>query len=68
MKKSIDNYEEIDDQVEEIIMSALELADFIEERIAVRGRKSKANIKEINGLIDEYNNRFGHTYTRLREK
>ncbi len=65
MKKNIDYYEEEDAPIETIHMGAVEFSELIEQRLNVKGRKSKQTIKEINNLIDEYNSKWGKTYNRL---
>lgn len=65
MKQSIDYYEGEEAPEEKVEMNALELSELIEERINVVGRKSKATIKEINSLIDEYNTKYGKIFKHI---
>lgn len=58
----IDKWEGTEEQEgEDILLSAIELSELIEQRLE---SKSK-NKKEVNELIDEYNVRFGKTYRRV---
>jgi len=64
MKKNIDYYEgDPGDEQEKIPLGAFELAELIEQRIESKGNKGWK--KEVNSLIDEYNERFGRTYARV---
>jgi len=68
MSKNIDYYEGDfgDEQGEEIPMSAIELADMIEQKLE-GGEEGRPKYwkRDTNSLIDEYNRRFGHTYKRV---
>lgn len=63
MKKNIDYWEGESDEKEKIPLSAFELSELIEQRIESKGNKHWK--KEVNSLIDEYNERFERTYKRV---
>ena len=62
---NVDYFEEDPVNREYLSMDALELSDFIEDKIKNRGRMTKQVKKEINELVDEYNKKFGKYYTRV---
>lgn len=69
MRKNIDYWEGDpgDEQPDNLNnLGAMELAEMIEQRIE-SGNQSGAKgwKKEVNSLIDEYNTRFGKTFTRV---
>lgn len=67
MKKNIDYWEEGgEDEESPISLSALELSEFIEQRLENRPSTiTKLWKREVNELIDEYNNKFGRVYKRV---
>lgn len=56
---------EDDNSKEEIPLTAMELSEMIEQKIE-NGKKDniKGWKKAVNSMIDEYNDRFGHTYPK----
>lgn len=67
MSKNIDYYEgDGGDEQEEVPLGAMELSELIEQKIE-GGTEGKPAFwkKEVNKLIDEYNERFGHVYKRV---
>ena len=70
MKQSTNiEYWEEDKQVQEIIESAVEFQEMIEQKIANRPRKGTKiyNIwrGETNKMIEEYNTKFGKIYSKV---
>lgn len=55
-----------DEQEERVELGAMELAEMIEQKIALSpDGRPKYWKRETNKLIDEYNLRFGHTFKRV---
>ena len=67
MGKNTDYYEgDLGDEQEKIPLGAMELSELIEQKIqSGTENKPKGWKKEVNGLIDEYNTRFGHVYKNV---
>lgn len=67
MKKNIDYWEEDVNVQEKVELSAWELSELIDQRLEnrPRGKPSKSWKNELNGLIDEYNHKYGKSYTRV---
>lgn len=65
----LDYYEEEVNETEEIIVSAMELAEIIDEKLENRPKCEtllKVWLTETNKLIDQYNTDFGHIYARVK--
>lgn len=64
---SRDAYEDVEESIDTVSMGAVELSEFIENKLdnKPRGRTSSIFKKEVNSLIDEYNRRYGKTYSRI---
>ena len=69
MRKNIDYYEENPVEKEKIFETAMELQEFIEQRIVNEPAKGKLHSiwkKEINELIDLYNSSYTHIYKHVK--
>jgi len=63
-----DYWEDEIESREEVIYSAMELADLIEEKVENAPGKGKLHViwkKETNKMIETYNNSFGHIYKKV---
>lgn len=71
MKKntSKDYFEEEIEETEEIVASAMERADEIDELLQNRPKKGVGEVewkRRVNGLIVDYNKDFGNAYNKVR--
>lgn len=58
-----------EDEIEELVISAVDLCDHIENKIDNEPPKGKLHTiwkKETNKMIDEYNRKFGKVYTHVK--
>ena len=61
----VDYFEDTNIPSEEIKIGPVELSEMIESKLSVKGYKSKQTKREINYLIDSFNQNFGKTYKRI---
>lgn len=69
MRKNIDYYEEDPIEQEKVFETAMELQEFIEQKIANEPAKGKLHSiwkKEVNELIDLYNTSYTHIYKHVK--